>query len=200
MSQCSVIGCSKIAVKRGWCGMHYRRWHRHGTTDLPLIIKVPDKERFWEKVNKNGSIHPICGQCWEWTGCKNQEGNKGYGVFSVNDTSTYVHRYSYELHYGLFSKEMRICHHCDNRICVNPIHLFIGTTQDNTDDKVKKGRQLKGIDIPQAKLTENDVKLIRELRSRGAKVLGPTGLAVMFNVCFQTIYFILSKETWKHVE
>ena len=177
--------------------MHYRRWQRHGTTDLLPSRKPTAVERFWAKVDRNGPIHPIHGQCWNWTGCKNNP--FGYGLFSVNDTITYVHRYSYTIHCGAIEGDLFVCHRCDNKVCVNPAHLFLGTLQDNTDDKVKKSRQLKGQEIRQAKLTEDQVAQIRSRCVLGCPNNGASALAREFGVCVQTICFIIAGSTWKHL-
>ncbi|NOR58444.1 MAG: hypothetical protein GQ474_07975 [Sulfurimonas sp.] len=76
--------------------------------------------------------------CWEWLGYCNK---KGYGVVTINGSSTLAHRVSYQLKYGGEISGLCVCHTCDNPSCGNPEHLWVGTNQDNMDDKVKKGRQ-----------------------------------------------------------
>jgi len=74
--------------------------------------------------------------CWNWLGTI---GLKGYGQFSYKGESTRTHRWSYKYFIGPIGK-LHICHHCDNRKCVNPFHLFRGTRSDNMSDCVAKGR------------------------------------------------------------
>ncbi len=85
-----------------------------------------------------GNIEPSKG-CWEWTACKLH----GYGTIRVGNKNLRAHRLSYEIFYKQHPGDMHVCHHCDNPGCVNPEHLFLGTDQDNSNDKVAKGRQFK---------------------------------------------------------
>ena len=76
--------------------------------------------------------------CWEYQGGKN---NIGYGMIRDDDKMRTTHRVSYEEHNNVkIPKYMCVCHTCDNRICVNPQHLWLGTMQDNIDDMWRKGR------------------------------------------------------------
>ena len=195
---CSVSKCLRPAEKRGWCGMHYRRWQRHKTTDLLPVVRPSPEERFWEKVNKLGPLHDVLqSRCWLWTGCTNGPGK--YGFLLANKEYIFTHRFSYELHIGPIPEGLCVCHRCDNKACVNPDHLFTGTVQDNTDDKVSKNRQLKGEDICQHVLTEPEVREIRRLYRRGSRLLGLASLGRRFGVCMQTISHIVNRTTWMHL-
>lgn len=103
-------------------------------------MKKSFKERFWEKVE----LIPEH-TCWIWT---SNISNKGYGVFKVNRKigNKLAHRISWTLAFGIIPKGFNVLHKCDNPPCVRPEHLFLGTHQDNMNDKVKKNRQsrLKG--------------------------------------------------------
>jgi len=148
------------------------------------------EERFWSKVNKAGED-----DCWEWNGSCN---NNGYGRFYLNNKMQRAHRVSWELTNGPIPAGMHVLHTCDNPKCVNPAHCFLGTPQDNMDDKVRKKRQAKGVLHGRAKLTENEVKLIRELYQPYGQYNTYT-LAKLFGVGQRTISDIINNKTWARV-
>ena len=86
--------------------------------------------RFFSYVNKTGS-------CWLWTGCRRAY---RYGSFHLADKLISAHRYSWLIHRGEIPHKLHVLHTCDNPICVNPEHLWVGTHQDNMKDKSNKGR------------------------------------------------------------
>lgn len=146
---------------------------------------------FWSRIDKNNS-------CWEWTGGLN---TSGYGEIHINKKRYLVHRYSYELHYGPIPEELIICHKCDNKKCVNPDHLMLGTYLDNSLDMKSKGRSKlcshKGEANGRVILNEIQVKQIIKLLKIGIK---GTEIANQFNVNKSTIYGIKKNRRWKHIE
>lgn len=87
-------------------------------------------DRFWEKVDK-------ATECWEWRAGTNHH---GYGWFKGPDGAVLAHRFAWELINGPIRDGFWVLHHCDNRLCVNPEHLYLGDNQQNVDDKMRRGR------------------------------------------------------------
>lgn len=114
--------------------------------------------------------------CWEWNASKNMW---GYGRFSYMGRADKAHRVAYQLFIGQIPTGMFVCHRCDNRSCVRPDHLFLGTAKDNTSDMIGKGRQtLKpGEDHPCAKLTWPQVDYIRASHKSDRAVAEEVGIA-----------------------
>lgn len=106
-----------------------------------------------------------------------------------------AHRMSYDCFIAPIPDGMLICHKCDNRKCVNPDHLFVGTQSDNRNDMYAKGRGVdrKGEKHPERKLREEDVMFIRESEMRNMD------LAKKFNVSRTAISDIRCRRRWKHI-
>lgn len=149
-------------------------------------------ERFWSKVKINDIT-----DCWEWVSSRN---NRGYGNFWYNGTSTKAHRMSYWLTFGSLDKDVLVCHKCDNPPCVNPNHLFVGTAQDNVQDRnIKLRHNLpKGENHWKSKLNNLQIIDIRQLYRSGGTSFNK--LAKQFNVSKKLILLIVHNKIWKHVE
>lgn len=126
----------------------------------------PLLDRFWDKVVVVPSL------CWEWTAAIDQNGYGKFGIWRAERSRTYrAHVIAWEL---VNAQEvpagMYICHTCDNRKCVNPVHLFLGTSQENSDDKVRKGRQYR-----KRTSQDEDLMLLTDIPSK--EVARMTGLS-----------------------
>lgn len=154
-------------------------------------------ERFWARVDKRGPD-----ECWPWLGAKNCggygricKGNRKGGAPTIQ-----AHRASYELNVGPIPDGLFVCHHCDNRACVNPAHLFLGTAQDNADDMVRKGRSPRhgkthnsGERNGRAKLTAQQVIEIRQ------SPMTYDQISKVYGISDGAISGILSRKNWKHI-
>lgn len=147
-------------------------------------------------------------ECWEWQGATN---GGGYGSCRVNNEKDMVHRHAYRMAYGLIPDGMMVCHRCDNRICCNPSHLFLGTAQDNNDDMWAKGRgasgdahglrkhpgaACRGSRCHTAKVTEEQVLVIREKVAAG---MLHRDVAEELGISPLNVGQIARGENWKHV-
>lgn len=116
----------------GYCLMHYKRWKKWGSADVTHIVYDSTLSSRSRKIDK-------AGDCWIWTGAKTSD---GYGMFRFAGVTYRTHRVAWEEANGMPVPEgMVVCHTCDTPPCVNPEHLWIGTPQENNQDKVRKGRQ-----------------------------------------------------------
>lgn len=139
--------------------------------------------RFDEKVIKTKG-------CWEWVGATI---SKGYGMIGRE----LAHRVSYQLFVGEIPSGLFVLHRCDNRSCVNPKHLFLGTNTDNMQDMLTKnrGNKAKGAAVCNAKLTE---ALVKEIRER-SQLVQHKDIAKEYGVTASTIGRVRSRKTWKHI-
>lgn len=138
-------------------------------------------EQFWAKVDKSGGPDA----CWIWMGFQKPS---GYGAFQFRGKIRRTHRLAWEFTYGPILPGVLVCHHCDNRPCCNPRHLFLGTHADNNADAVAKGRHASRLDW----------QSVRAIRLRFA--LGGvthTDLARQYGVARRTISDVISHACWK---
>ena len=147
------------------------------------------EERFWAKVKKTTN-------CWEWTGAL--FGN-GYGHLQANHKNSLAHKISWEIHNGEIPKGLLVLHKCDNKKCIRPDHLFLGTHVDNMQDMLRKerGNKPKGEKIGISKLTGSQIRTIKTLKKNGN--LSQQKIAEVFNVAQSTISHIVNGRTWKHI-
>lgn len=161
-----------------------------------LSQKRPLAQRFWEKVDKRGPD-----DCWEWQAALTEDGYGNFKVGSMIDgtlDAIKAHRVAYTLQYGPIEDGLHCLHKCDNSKCVNPSHLYLGTHQDNMDDRKQRNRHasLPGEANPNAKLSANDVAEIRRLYASGVK---PKALARQMNVTETNIRAIVEYKIWQHI-
>ena len=154
-----------------------------------------DIERFWGKVMvpyyDDGTID--YDSCWMFDSCKDKG---GYHQFWIKPNNCRAHRIMFECCNGLIKPGMNICHKYDNVGCVNPLHLFEGTTADNIADKISKGRHITGVNVHTSKLSEDDIFMILEGGYTG-KFKSISQISDVFNISIPSVYQILAGNSWK---
>lgn len=145
---------------------------------------------FWAKVDKQSSEKG----CWIWTASKYKW---GYGIFAIgNGRNEGAHRVSYAISKGPIPSDKYVCHSCDNPACVNPEHLFLGTSKENHQDSMRKGRHAFGERFGRSKLTEGQVK---KIISDYASGVSRKELSTRYGVSHVQIWYITKGRSWKHL-
>lgn len=165
-------------------------------TIITITQQILDKyqNNFWDRVDKSGN-------CWIW---KRKPGNHGYGNFNITRQQVKcqitAHRASYYYRYGtLLSSNICVCHTCDNKLCVNPDHLFLGTIADNIKDATRKGLMPFGEKCGSSKLLDKDILDIRRTLINDPE-LSYVRLGNTYNVSAETIRKIALYRTWRHIK
>jgi hypothetical protein len=183
--------CGKTFFSEQWArSKGYGRFCSHSCARLSLPVADPD-ERFWALVDKRGP-----NDCWPWRGTGSAH---GYGLFTPVSCLPAVraHRHAYRLAKGPIPRGLYVLHQCDNPQCVNPAHLSVGTALDNMRDKVDRGRQPRGSGHGRAKLSDDDVRVIRH--AYASRRVSQTALAKQYGVSQPVISSLIRRETWAHL-
>lgn len=165
------------------------------TPILPLLLDedLNLAARYFERAIKTDG-------CWGWSGSVNSDGYARLDRVGKQRKSLLAHRVSYAIHFRKDPGHLHVCHRCDNPICTNPDHLFLGTDQDNSDDMVRKGRSpktsLPGELNPRAILTPEQVRYIK---LSSAVNIANTELGRLFGVHHTTISMIKRGKSWPEV-
>jgi hypothetical protein len=170
-----------------------------------LYARRPVEERFWSFVDKSGP-------CWLWTGTKGTK--SGYGIFKVSVGKTVsAHRMAWQLAFGPIPEGLVVRHDCDTPACVNPSHLSVGTHAQNSRDAITRGRWSHGATHSDAiaaskkkrrgeatynhRLTEQEVRIIRDRYAAGESQYK---LCDEYDVSQHTIWSIVKRHSWRHVD
>lgn len=184
---CAHDGCERPTKARGLCPMHYHRWQRHAdpgvTRKAANGTPLADRLRRYSTERESG--------CIEWTGGLTTSGYGSMGGLKA-------HRVAWELAHGPIPDGLLVCHHCDNRRCVNPAHMFLGTIADNNADKKAKGRAVapRGSEQGRSKLTESDIPHLLSRLARGERQVD---VGRHFGVSQAVVSAIKRGALWKHV-
>lgn len=145
-----------------------------------------ERIRMCVDVQRNG--------CWRW---RLTTFRSGYGMIRVRGKNMLAHRFAWEALRGPIPEGAALCHRCNVKLCCNPHHLYIGTTQTNADD-VARARSLLGSKHPRARFDEGQVRAIRAEYARGGVIYAE--LAKRYGVSLGTIGAIINGRNWRHVQ
>jgi uncharacterized protein YerC len=133
---------------------------------------------------------PEDGGCIVFSGYKSRD---GYGQVRYNKNMELAHRASYQIAFGKIPDGSYVCHHCDNPACINPLHIYAGSQQDNMNDKVSRRRQSKGEHRPCSRLTERQIVKIR-IDVREYKLI-----AADYKISVGRVSEIKTGKAWGHI-
>ncbi len=183
------------------CGSRQATSRRMGYSQR-IVIRVLAEEQipqfrfrneatFWSRVKKSDG-------CWEWQGKIKRGRTGGYGLLMwKGEPDARAHRVAYELSHGPIPSGKLVCHTCDNPPCCRPDHLFLGTSLENMQDAKAKGRIVRGHCVGSAKLTEQQVKEVRERHALGESGVN---IAHSLSVTPSMIYRILAGLAWSWLD
>lgn len=151
-------------------------------------MKKPIEDRIVERLKSSGD-------CLLWSGAVD---TSGYGLIRYMGKLHKAHRLSYMLSKGKIPEGMLVCHKCDVPLCCNPDHLFLGTMQDNMDDREAKGRGVRkeGEAHGMSKLTADTVREARERFSKGESAYL---LAKCYGVAHSSMWKVVTNQSWRSV-
>lgn len=196
MDACGCKGCDAPVLALGMCNKHWRRNKLYGSpfalkSHSGLMRGVPLEERMRRQTRKVES------GCHEWSGAIDSD---GYGRIRANlygQAIQKAHRAAWVLaNKKVIPTGMVVCHSCDNRRCVNPAHLWLGTPAENTQDMMDKGRHryMRGEEHTDARLTEQQVRVILADARPYAQI------AADYGVHAQTVSSIKNRDSWAHLD
>ncbi len=160
-------------------------------------IQSPNEEDYREKLkNRLLKYSKKIGDCWEY---KKRINPNGYGLIKTRYGNKNASRAAWMAWKGEITKGLFVLHKCDNRLCINPDHLFLGTHQDNMNDMMQKNRQNKrpGEKHHTSIFMDEDIVEIRRLWDSGENT--QASIARKYNAGIATIHNIVKRKTWKHI-
>ena len=149
-------------------------------------FNIDDVQRFWSNIQ----IPKKLNDCWIWNGHKL---DSGYGQFYTSQRMWRAHRFSYMSYNGIINSDVFICHSCDNKICVNPNHLWEGNHAKNMQDMVIKNRSVSGDYHFHCKISDSKaIDIIHKIKSN--YYTNTSQIIRDYNISFNTLYRILNNK------
>jgi hypothetical protein len=191
MKTCSIEGCSRGHYANGLCGAHYQRLRKGQSLTEKSKYELPYGERFAAKYDVAAD------GCWNWRFAKPRLHPPRANTFNYLGKVMTAYRASYLMNVGPIPDGMLVCHSCDNGMCVNPDHLWLGTHADNTNDAIRKGRANTphGVAKPNSKLNPEKVREIRALLATGGR--SQRSIAREYGINHSTLQDLVNGITWK---
>lgn len=163
----------------------------------PAKVFMADRQRLQSRLLSKCITNRSTG-CWEWQAARHRQ---GYGLIKVGKESWLAHRISAFLFNGFaLSRDVHLCHSCDNPRCINPKHLFEGNHKINAQDREQKGRGKHdlhwGNRSPHARLSVDQVQEIRRKRLAG---VSSYRLAKEYGISANTAWMIAYGHSWRNI-
>lgn len=184
---CRIPGCVRMCDARGLCNAHYRKWRLYGDPSHNARTETGKAPAYFQQV-----VLPFNGEeCLIWPFAKSET---GYGSLHIpGNGCKAVHRLVCETVHGPAPSSRHLAaHNCGNRSCCNPIHIRWATPGENQLDRVPHGTHARGTRQLNSKLTEDDVKEIRQLLPLARR----SDIAKIFGVTAAAIYRIEKRKAW----
>lgn len=189
---------SRVRLGRSFCNSKCQYAARQGVIPAAMLAAATIATANVDPIDRfvRLTIKDVSTGCILWAGGIGKRKRDGYGNYSVKGNRVRAHRFSYAAFVGTIPDGLGVLHRCDNRQCVNPAHLFVGTNATNVHDMVSKGRNVRGEDSNFSKLKEIQVLSIRRLFGAGETC---SMLAKRFGLDYSAVRLIVHRKRWKNI-